>query len=247
MHRALAEQDHRPWPIPKRPWVWRQSWCDLLFAHWPVRPDLVRSLIPEALELDTINGSAWLSVVPFHMKGVTLRGAPSVPRLSAFPELNLRTYVTADGKPGVWFFSLDATNRIAVWAARRFFHLPYYHARMSIDRMGDRFHYKSKRSGEGDGIFEAEYFPSSDIEPALPGSIDHWLTERYCLYCQTPAGEIKRAEVHHPRWPLQAAEMEVRENSLLDEFGIGADEQPHLLHYSHRLDVVVWPLSDAGA
>src|ERR1700674_1035433 len=109
---------HRPWPLPAGQAVMTQSWPDLLFAHWPVDAEKLRALIPERLEIDTFDGRAWLAVVPFRMTNVRLRGTPAVPWLSAFPELNMRTYVTYDGEPGVWFFSLDAGNSLAVAIAR---------------------------------------------------------------------------------------------------------------------------------
>ena len=132
MHRALTETAHRPWPLPTGPWIMSQSWHDLLFAHWPIDASHLRPLIPAALEIDKFQGEAWIGVVPFRMSGVRLRATPALPTLSAFPELNVRTYVTHGGKPGVWFFSLDAANAIAVSVARAWFHLPYFNARMTL-------------------------------------------------------------------------------------------------------------------
>src|SRR5262245_4268389 len=126
MHASLSHIDHRPWALPRGRWTMRQSWCDLLFAHWRVPVSALRPLIPARLKIQEFDGSAWLGAVPFRMTGVMYRPLPDLPWISAFPELNLRTYVECDGKPGVWFFSLDATNPLAVWAARRFFHLPYH-------------------------------------------------------------------------------------------------------------------------
>src|SRR5215470_11526964 len=140
---------HRPWPLPTSPWIMAQSWHDLLFAHWPVDPAVLRSRIPAKLTIDTFDGSAWLGIVPFRMSGVRLRATPALPWLSAFPELNVRTYVTAEGKPGVFFFSLDAANPVAVAAARRFFHLPYFRARMSCRPDGDGIRYASQRTHRG--------------------------------------------------------------------------------------------------
>ena len=133
MNANLEQIAHRPWPLPEGPWIMAQSWHDLLFAHWRVEEATLRRHIPAELEIDTYEGQAWLGVVPFRMSGVRLRGTPAIPWLSAFPELNVRTYVVADGKPGVWFFSLDAGNRIAVAIARAWFHLPYFRARMSCE------------------------------------------------------------------------------------------------------------------
>jgi uncharacterized protein len=131
LHSALKFTRHRPWLLPQGPWIMEQTWNDLLFAHWPIAPDVMRPLVPSALALDTFNGQCWAVVTPFHMSGIRGRWIPRLPSLSAFPELNVRTYVAHDGRPGVYFFSLDAGSRVAVWAARATYHLPYFHARMS--------------------------------------------------------------------------------------------------------------------
>jgi uncharacterized protein YqjF (DUF2071 family) len=130
MHEMLENTSHRPWPLPKLPWIMKQKWHDLLFAHWPVPAEQLRSFVPEALPLDTFEGTAWIAVVPFSMSGIRLRGLPPVPGTSRFPELNVRTYITLGGKPGVYFFSLDAANALAVWGARRFYNLAYYLAEL---------------------------------------------------------------------------------------------------------------------
>ena len=124
MHPSLRETAHRPWALPSARWSWRQRWCDLLFAHWPVPASVLRPLVPAALEVQEFEGTSWVGVVPFRMEGVTPRFLPAMPWVSAFPELNLRLYVSDGERPGVWFLSLDARNSLAVWAARTFFHLP---------------------------------------------------------------------------------------------------------------------------
>lgn len=124
--------DHRSWPLPNRPWVMAQTWHDLLFAHWPIEYDQLRKAVPEPLPIDTYDGQARIAVVPFWMSGIRLRDTPALPRVSSFPELNVRTYSTLDGKPGVYFFSLDALNPVAVAVARRLYRLPYFRARMSV-------------------------------------------------------------------------------------------------------------------
>jgi uncharacterized protein len=137
---------HRPWPVPHRPWAGFMRWHELLFIHWPVPAGSLRPLIPAGLELETFDGAAWLGVVPFRMSGCRVRGLPPVPGLSAFPELNVRTYVSAEGKPGVWFFSLDAASWLAVRGARWLFHLDYFDARMSVARKGNEIDYRSTRT-----------------------------------------------------------------------------------------------------
>lgn len=242
MHPALARLDHRPWPVPDRAWAWRQTWRDLLFAHWPVEPAAVRPLVPAGLEIDVRDGVTWAGVVPFRMTGVTRRPFPDLPWVSAFPELNLRLYVARDGKPGVWFLSLDAANPLAVWAARRFFHLPYFTARMSVAETAGRFRYRSDRRSDPAARFAAEYGPDGEPYRTVPGSLEHWLTERYCLYAEAPDGRLFRGEVHHAPWPLQPAWADIAVNGLAGPHGLTLDGPPALLHFARRLDVVVWPL-----
>lgn len=237
MHPSLAHIDHRPWPLPKAPWTWRQSWRDLLFAHWPIEASALRPLVPDGLKIQEFDGAAWIAVVPFRMTGVMRRTLPDLPWISAFPELNVRTYVERDGRPGVWFLSLDATNPFAVWAARRFFHLPYHQARMTLVDEGDHIDYRSAR---GDARFEGSYGPISDAYVAAPGSLEHWLTERYCLYARDRAGVLWRNDVHHAPWPLQGAKAELRVNTMLQTHGLKVSGAPSLLHFARRIDVVAW-------
>jgi uncharacterized protein len=237
MHAALSAQEHRPWPLPQLGWSWRQSWRDLLFMHWPVSASALRALVPQKLELQEFEGTAWLGLVPFRMAGVMRRPWPDMPWVSAFPELNVRTYVVLDQKPGVWFLSLDAANRLAVWAARRFFHLPYYLAAMSLSEDADGIHYRSARKG---AELLATYRPTSEPYLARAGSLEHWLTERYCLYAEAPDGSIWRNDVHHHPWPLQSAFANIERNTFSDLHGISVREPPALLHFARRLDVVVW-------
>lgn len=242
MHFAFSRTDHRPWPLPKRAWTWRQSWKDLLFAHWPVPADVLAPLVPKGLEIQQFDGTSWVGIVPFHMTGVMRRPFPDLPWVSAFPELNVRLYVERDGKPGVWFLSLDASNPLAVWGARRWFHLPYHVADMEILREADRFRFTSVRRGtDGSVRFRGEYHPSSDVFEARPGTLEHFLTERYCLYCSSPDGTLYRGEVHHRPWPLQQAHAELAAQPLVQHYKIAISECPHLL-FSRGVDVVVWPL-----
>lgn len=205
--------------------------------HWPLPASMLRPLVPEKLELEQFDGTAWLAVVPFRMTGVMRRPWPDLPWVSAFPELNVRTYVTLAGKPGVWFLSLDAANGLAVWAARRFFHLPYYVADMSLTEDESGIRYRSARPG---AEVEVTYRATSDPYLVKKGSLEHWLTERYCLYAEAPDGTIWRTAVHHHPWPLQAAAATIKRNTLLQTHGISVREPPALLHFSRRLRVVVW-------
>ncbi len=225
------------------------QWHDLLFMHWPLPPATLRPLIPPALTLDTFDGWAWIGVVPFEMRGVRPRLAPSVPWLSRFCELNVRTYVKAGGKPGVWFFSLDAANPLAVRAARYSFHLPYYDARMNSTRAKDGVLYESLRTHRlvGPAELSASYRPTGIAQVALPGSHEYWLTARYCLYAAGRNGRPWRGEIDHEPWPLQPAEAEVRRNSMTTSLHITLPDRPPLLHFARRLDVTAWSLDPAHA
>ncbi|HEX7049060.1 MAG TPA: DUF2071 domain-containing protein [Longimicrobiales bacterium] len=240
---------HRPWPLPAGPWIMRQSWCELLFAHWPLPPDILRPLVPARLALDTFDDSAWVSVAAFRLTGLRARGLPALPGLSEFLELNLRTYVRVGDAPGVYFFSLDAASRLAVMGARIFYRLPYFHARMSMERRDGWIHYRSRRRGGGDGEgdgggaaeFVARYRPVGPAFNALPGSLDHFLVERYALYTTFPTGEVLRADIDHPPWPLQNAEAEITRNTVAEAQGIRLPAREPRLHFAARQDTLVWP------
>ncbi|MDQ3871323.1 MAG: DUF2071 domain-containing protein, partial [Chloroflexota bacterium] len=158
-----------------------QQWRDLLFAHWQVPPERLRPLVPPSLPLDLLDGTAWLGIVPFRVTGARARFLPPVPFLSAFPELNVRTYVLVRGRPGVYFFSLDAGNGLAAWGGRTFYQLAYFHAEMSV-RGGERVAYRSRRIADARAEFAATYQPAGRVVTPAWGTLDHWLTERYCLY-----------------------------------------------------------------
>lgn len=251
----LNATQHRPWPLNTAPWVMMQRWCDLLFAHWPVPPAVLQPLIPAGLELETFEGQAWLGVVPFRMENVTPRFVPALPWLSAFPELNLRTYVrladtglaerSQTAKPGVWFFSLDAGNPVAVEVARTGFHLPYFNARMALQYPDqDWVRYASQRiDGRAQpAALKALYRPTGPVYTSRSGSLEHWLTERYCLYAADPQGQLYRGEIHHLPWPLQPAEAQFSLNTMALPLQIQLPEQAALLHFAKRIDVVAWAL-----
>lgn len=244
-----CKQSDRTWPVPTRPWAMAMCWHDLLFAHWPVAQEELRPLVPAALDIDTFDGKAWLGVVPFSMTGVHPRRVPNLPGLSRFAELNVRTYVTAEGKPGVWFFSLDAANRIAVWVARRTFHLPYFNARISAVRDSDGWvHYECTRTDRSGppARFRGSYRPTGEVYRAAQGTIDFWLTARYCLYSVDTCGRVYRGEIDHPPWPLQVAEAEFTESSMAQPLGITLPGTAPLLHFSKRIDTRAWTVRRIG-
>lgn len=217
-----------------------QVWHDLLFAHWPVTFESLRPLVPPQLHLDMFDGQCWVGVVPFWMSGVRGRGLPAAPGVSRFPELNVRTYVTNGDKPGVYFFSLDAGSRMAVWGARALYHLPYFYADMKSENVGVAVQYRSARRG-GSAQFHARYRPTAPVERRQPGSLEHWLTERYCLYT-VHRDTVYRGEIHHAPWPLQNACAQISVNSMADAAGIVLPNTKPLLYFARRQDVLVWPL-----
>jgi uncharacterized protein len=236
---SLQETAARPWPLPERPWLMGQTWERLLFAHWPVDPAQLEAVVPPELPLDVVEGKAWVAVTPFEVKGLRVRGVAPVPVVSSFPEINVRTYVTIDGRPGIYFFSLDTSSRLGVETARRAYRLPYFHARQRFD--GERF---TTRRTQGDGPpaeFQTSYRPLGEPEPVAPGSLDHFLTERYCLYTLDEDRSVWRGDIHHRPWPLQAADADIELNTMGRQIGLELDGTP-LLHYSERQDVVFWQL-----
>jgi uncharacterized protein YqjF (DUF2071 family) len=241
-----AKTDHRPWELPARSWSMAMRWLDLLFIHWPVSVEVLRPLIPTALEIDTFDGQAWIGVVPFRMTGIRPRFVPPLPGLSAFAEINVRTYVTTGGKPGVWFFSLDAAHRLAVWTARWRFNLPYYLARITMRQNMEQVLYQSARTNSrgGAALFAATYGPTGEQFQARRGTIDHWLTERYCLYAADHQGRVYRGDIHHQPWPLQPASAEIQVNTMTEPLGIALPRTTPLLHFARRIDAVAWSVED---
>ncbi|HEY0758690.1 MAG TPA: DUF2071 domain-containing protein [Acidisarcina sp.] len=245
----LSAVAHRPWPIPATRWAMTQRWNDLLFAHWPVPAEEMTALLPSGLVADTFDGSAWVGIVPFWMDRIQMHGAPMVPGANRFAELNLRTYVRQrnSNAAGVYFFSLDAANPIAVAVARMVFQLPYFWARMSVKHHGDRdLQYSSERLfTRHPARFKAVYRslgPTHALEQSRAGSIEHFLTERYCLYTTDSRGELHRGNIHHLPWPLERAEAEIQWNDLPTAHGIHLPDVPPLLHYARELTVYVWSL-----
>jgi uncharacterized protein len=245
---VLREHAHRPWPLPGEPWLMAQTWGDLLFAHWPVPPERLRPLLPDAVPLDVREGRAWVSVTPFRVAAFRLRGMPHVPGVTAFPELNVRTYTTVDGKAGIWFMSLDAASSLAVMGARCTYRLPYFKARMECGQSDGWIEYRSRRvSSDGEPAeLAGRYRPTGPAAAPAPGSLEHWLTERYCLYTLDGHGQVLRADIHHPPWPLRAAEAEFELNTMAQPYGFGLNAPPALLHFARRQDVLIWPLARVG-
>lgn len=216
-----------------------QTWLDLLFAHWPVDRALLRSIVPSAFDLDLYDGQAYVAVVPFSMTNVTFRGIPALPLVSTFPEMNVRTYVRVEDKPGIYFFSLDAASSLAVRMARLWLNLPYHRAEMSSVARADTVEYRSRRLGEP-AEFAATYEPKGSEEDPRPGSIEHFLTERYCLYAIDRSARPYRLDIHHLPWRLRSADARFDRNTVAAAAGIALPASAPLLHFSKRQDMVAW-------
>nr|WP_245667169.1 DUF2071 domain-containing protein [Leptospira tipperaryensis] len=235
---------HRPWPLPKAKPFMVQYWEELAFLHWEVSKEFLDEVLPNGLEADTFEGKAYIGLVPFRMKGVRPMYLPPLPWISYFPELNVRTYVKNGEKQGVYFFSLDAANRLVVEIARKFFYLPYLYAKISIRSEGNQKEFFSFRKDHRAAAaeFHAEYKPISEVYRSKPGTLENWLTERYCLYSQDSKGRIYRGEVHHVPWPLQKGECIIHKNELLQSHDIPILEDTFLVHYSESIQVLLYPL-----
>jgi len=220
--------------------VMHQTWRDLLFAHWEVPAGALGRLLPAGLAPDLFGGRAYLGVVPFRMTGVRLAGLPPLPGPGAFPELNVRTYVRRGGESGVWFFSLDAASRLAVEVARRWFGLPYFHARMACVAQGEALDYASRRVDRRGtpAVLRVRYEPCGPPAVAAPGSLDDFLTNRLVLFAPGRGGRLLRAAVEHAPWPLQPASAGFVENSMAEGLGLPLGGEPRLL-FARRLDVRV--------
>ena len=224
----------------------RQYWGKLLFMHWALDAELLRPLIPSQLSIDTYDGQAWIGVVPFTMWGIRASFLPPIPGASAFHELNLRTYVHYNGIPGVWFFSLDAANKPAVWGARTFFHLPYFNAEMSLTQEGNSIKYHSIRKDDrgAPAQLDAEWTMGEPLAQARPDSLGFFLTERYCLYSYHRA-QLYRSRIFHQPWPLRSATLDGYQSTMVESLGIQERKGEAVLHYAESTGVNIWPLRKA--
>ena len=229
-----------------------QSWRHLGFLHWEVDPEALRRLLPAPLRLDTFDGRAFVGLVPFSMHGVRPAWAPALPFVSHFHEVNVRTYVHLEGRdPGVYFLSLDARSRVAVVVARTLWRLPYHFARMRMTvGPGGLVAYDSERRWPGPrpAACRLRYGPrpGSTKAAAVPGSLDHFLVERYVLYT-TRGPRLLRGRVHHAPYPLQPGECPDLQETLVAAAGLEAGAGPPLVHYASGVDVEVFGLEDAQA
>jgi uncharacterized protein len=238
---AAREGAHRPWPPPRAPWVLAQTWLDTCFLHWPVEPGALRRAVPGELDVETFDGVAWLTITPLFVRASRPRLVPPLSRWASFPELNLRTYTSLAGKPGVYFLSLDCASALAVAAARALYRLPYRLARMSMRREGARTVLSSRRVRPGPlpARFAVAYAPLGEPVSPAPGSLDHWLLERYCCYGVDRLLGVLRTEIQHPPWRVRQAEVQLGENTLASAHGLTLHGPP-LAHLGRRQDVLFW-------
>lgn len=224
-----------------------QYWGKLLFMHWAIDPEVLAPLLPSHLSIDTFEGKAWIGVVPFTMWGIRASFLPPIPGTSAFHELNVRTYVHFKGLPGVWFFSLDAANSLAVWGARTFYYLPYFNAEMSLAQQGrqqgSRIEYASTRHDARGAPAElrAAWTIGEPLAQSQPGSIEFFLTERYCLYSYHRE-QLYRSRIFHEPWPLQSATLDSYQSTMITSLGVAEPAGGPLLHYAESIGVDIWPL-----
>lgn len=243
MENLLQITAHRPWPVPNRVWLMKQTWNDLLFAHWPIDPDLIRPYVPERLRIDTFQGTAWLGIVPFHVSGLRLRGVPPIPGASRFAEINVRTYVSSGEKPGVWFFSLDATNPLVVWGARWAFYLPYFRAHIRHIHESGWTHYSVARIDRAalPANLKMYYRGMGNVFNAIQGTFEHFAYERYCLYTTNKDNHLIRCEIHHAPWPLQRSEAIIKHNTMAKGSGIPmSGTGSPVLHFTQIQHVLIW-------
>lgn len=228
---------------PKGQAVMHQNWGKLLFMHWRIKEEFLRPLIPSTLQIDTFGDSAWLGIAPFTMWGISALPPflPPLPGLNALHECNVRTYVHYNGVPGVWFFSLDANSAAAVFAARTFFHLPYFNAEIELQETGNRIDYRLRRKDEPVAELKAAWAIGEKLPQSQPGSREFFLTERYCLYTEKN-GQLYRARIHHAPWQLQQAELLKFDENILAADRLPQPQGQPILHYAEEISVDIWML-----
>jgi len=229
-------------------WLWSQHWLDLFFAHWPVAAAELRANVPPALEIDTWEGSAWLSLVAFRLERIRRRWLPSVGFVTDSLELNLRTYVRYRGEPAIYFLSLHAANPLLVYLARRATPLPYERDRMSYVWRDGIAEFRARSvAKDNDRELAVSFTPIGRGTEATPGSLDHWLLERYCLYVQKSNGPLVRTPVAHRPWIVHEMTAEVTANTMARPFGFHLPPEPEKVHYSRGVSAAIWPFDVAGS
>jgi len=234
VHDILNTTAHRPWPMPESDWAYYQEWNRAVFLHWTVPQEQLQQLVPQGLNVDLIDGQAWISIVAFTMERISPRGVPAITVLSDFHEINVRTYVSRDHKAGVYFINIEAQKRLAAWTARTLSGLPYEKSQIVRSGKGDTAVYSSLNASRGFKL-DIAYKAGAAIET---DAVDRFLTERYCLYLDDRR-KLYRYEIHHPAWELQ----QLHVSHLETAYRVGdiiLDRAPERMHYSDGVKVVAW-------
>ncbi|WP_172597875.1 YqjF family protein [Ureibacillus thermosphaericus] len=228
--------------LPKKiPWLMKQTWTDILFLHYPVKKDVLEAHLPPNLMLDTFEGQGWVTIVSYLTKAIVIRGIPSVPMGRGIPGLNVRTYVKAGNKPGIYFFQLAIRHRVTAKLAKVLFHLPYIYLDMSLLKSEKQFHSESSRIYSLP--FKCQYNVHSQASRMKQGTLGEWLLERYCFYTTNPQGKLLRCDIYHEPWIVHDVElMEVEHNILSTALNISSKAINPIPHYSKQLSVHIWPL-----
>ncbi|MEW9677729.1 DUF2071 domain-containing protein [Lentibacillus sp. L22] len=233
----IKSTDHREYPLPNGPWMMTQTWENVLFLHWPVAKKELQDHIPSGLDLDTYDGNAWISIIPFRVRRMRLRNTPRVPYFHTFLELNVRTYVKYRGISGVYFFSLDASKAHAVFGARMVT-LPYFYAKMNMKKRHHTFFYESHRIGS-DAVFKGSYQPTGEAFYPQKDSLNYWLAERYFLWTQKHR-KLYQAGIHHLPWKMKQAQVNVEKPMLPSFLSSDVQKRAPLATYSPTKTALFW-------
>ena len=237
----ISQTGHRLRPLPKMPWLMALNEEHVLFMHWPLPVEQLRPLVPPKMEIDTYNGQAWLSLIPFRMGNLHLRDLPPVPGTSTVIQVGLRTYIHVNHEPAIYYLTLYADNLLYMWIARHLFQLPYHKAQMKFNQNDAGFHFECHDPASG-AEFVGSYRPFGHSSPAKPGSLEYFLLERYTLFAQSPEGGLYRGEVHHLPWPVQSVEVKIERNTIPNTVGITLPQTDPLLHFSPGVHDIAWPV-----
>ncbi|WP_051681372.1 YqjF family protein [Virgibacillus alimentarius] len=243
----LQTTKHREFPTPKLPWVMTQKWEHVLFIHWPVPKKILREHVPSILDIDTYDGKAWIGVLPFEVSDVRIRGLPRIPFYNSLLEVNVRTYVKYNGISGTYFFSLDA-NKLAIVLGARMLTLPYKNAAIKIKKSSHiEFLCKRRELKINPAIFQASYKPlTKSYSNAIPGTLAHWLIERYRLW--TVKGKtLYQGDIHHKPWSLSPVTAEIKRHTLINFLSESSCSSPPVVHYSLAQRALIWPLRKIGS
>ncbi|RUL49875.1 YqjF family protein [Lysinibacillus antri] len=232
----MSNYNSQKFNLPSFPWIMKQTWSENLFVHYPVKKEHLQKLIPKPLQLDTYDNRAWVSIVPYFIQNMRGHGMPAIPGTKEFAGFNLRTYVRANEKPGVYFFHLGASNWFATKGAKTFFQLPYFYEDIRMDKEKEMVHFQAP------GKLVCAYKGASKPYHPSKGSLDEWLVERYCLYTTNQKGKLFQGNILHPSWVLYDAEAEFQENTLLSRYNITPESDRPILHFAHKREVAIWPL-----